>query len=114
MEQSPLKYDPKKDQIIIDFLKQIQMSLPNLIENVILYGSRARLDFSEYSDYDILIVLKKKDREIKEKIYEAGYIVFDLYSKLISCMIWDVSEWKRKQKFSIGRNIHKEGIVLYE
>ena len=112
IESIKKEYNPKEDPIVMDFVKFIQTEIPSLVENVILYGSRARTDFTEYSDYDFLIVIKKKDKNIKEKIYELGYSIFDIYSKLVSCMVWDTSEWNRKKEFSLGRIIHKEGIVI--
>ncbi len=106
------EYNPQEDPVVLDFVKLLQTEIPTLVESIILYGSRARADFTEYSDYDFLIVLKKKDKNIKEKIYELGYLIFDVYSKLISCMIWETSEWNRKKRFSLGKIIHKEGIII--
>jgi predicted nucleotidyltransferase len=107
-------YDPKKDEIVIRFVDELKKTiLPNL-KNIILYGSRARGDFQRNSDYDFLVILSEKNYEINEIIYDAGYIILDSYEKLASCTIWDEKEFSRKKDFSLGKNILKDGISVYE
>jgi len=51
-------------------LKKIAENLSNdkRILKIIAYGSRVRGDFREDSDLDVLVVVDRKDREVKEKI----------------------------------------------
>ncbi|BER91698.1 nucleotidyltransferase domain-containing protein [Atrimonas thermophila] len=51
------------------------------VDEVILFGSRARGDHEELSDYDLLVVLKgdfdiRKKREMRRKIYNELHSVF--------------------------------------
>ncbi len=49
---------------------------PELIEKIILFGSRVENKENKYSDYDILVILKKtSDWKIKKKI---KYTSFDI------------------------------------
>ena len=82
---------------------------------VILYGSRARDDFREYSDWDFLILVDgevdtaRTDR-IRRILYE---IELDM-DQIISSIIRSKEEWNNP-KFSIvplHKNIEQEGIRI--
>ncbi|MCB1160942.1 MAG: nucleotidyltransferase domain-containing protein, partial [Leptospiraceae bacterium] len=79
-------YKPEQDEIVIFFLNELKKNISENLKNVILYGSRARGDFFKHSDYDFLIILKKKNLQIKELIYDIGYEVLDVFEKLASCI----------------------------
>ena len=54
--------------------KLLMKKFPNLIDKIILYGSRAEDRESEYSDYDILLILKQDyDWKLKKKIRNTSY-----------------------------------------
>jgi predicted nucleotidyltransferase len=52
-----------KDPIVGDFLRGIA-PLKDRIREIYLFGSRTRSDWRPDSDYDILIVVDKKDRVV--------------------------------------------------
>jgi len=67
----------KDDQILNIFLEPIRQQLGLHLKQVILFGSRARGDFTPDSDYDCLVVVDEVSPEIKEKIYEiTGEILY--------------------------------------
>lgn len=82
------------DRIIKKFLKQIAPLAKNINE-VYLFGSRCRDDWEPSSDYDILIVLEKKDRRIIGKLYDAVLSILLDTGRLISLKVFSVSEFNR-------------------
>jgi predicted nucleotidyltransferase len=61
-------------QILHELKQALQVKFGEDIQEVILFGSRITGDASEFSDYDILIILKQKpDRNQKRKISEICY-----------------------------------------
>jgi len=56
----------KIKEIILNVAKEMNIK----IDKIILFGSRARGDYREDSDYDILIVTKEKLNEEKEKEFK--------------------------------------------
>jgi len=84
-------------------------------EKIILFGSRAREDFNEYSDYDLLIVLKQTST-IQEKMIISKKIRQLLATESIDADVLiknktDIDYFKDK----IGSVIHNallEGIQL--
>ena len=54
-------YNPKEDNVVIDFTEELKKQIPSYLKNVALYGSRARGDNKKYSDYDFMVLLKEKN-----------------------------------------------------
>ena len=82
---------------------------------IVLFGSRARGDYTTSSDYDILIIIKnvKNEREITREIYKELYTQgVDLDIELTAV---DENRWNNvKERFDlIYRNIDSEGIEIY-
>ena len=82
---------------------------------IVLFGSRARGDYTASSDYDILIIIKnvKNEREITREIYKELYTQgVDLDIELTAV---DENRWNNvKERFDlIYRNIDSEGIEIY-
>jgi len=99
----------KITKIFSDVLKE---KLTTHIKYIYLYGSRARGDFNEGSDYDFMIVVDKRDKEIVDIITDESVNILNNYSELVSAIIYDEKEWEFKKYIPLGKNILKEGIAL--
>jgi predicted nucleotidyltransferase len=108
-----------KDPVIRRFLMLISRSKKNgsplsKIKEIYLFGSRCRDDWRPDSDYDILIILKQRDRGLKSRLYD---IVMDILldtGRLISLKIFTESEFNRLKLIPTPfiENVLKEGIRL--
>ncbi|RMG21922.1 MAG: nucleotidyltransferase domain-containing protein, partial [Bacteroidetes bacterium] len=76
--------------------KEVSNIFPN--NEVILFGSRARGNFSKDSDWDFLILLKKKkvSKAEKEKIREKLYELELETNEVISTIIHTEDEWHKR------------------
>ncbi len=65
------KIDKMLNQQAMNELKELLLkSFPDYIEKVIFFGSRVNGNAQEYSDYDILLILKKSyDWRLENEIY---------------------------------------------
>jgi len=85
------------------------------VQNIILFGSRAKGDFNEDSDYDILVVLKE-DTENSIKIRLSCMITKELANDWINAdVIVKSNNELDKYKNCIGSVIRvalKEGLVV--
>ena len=61
-----------EDSTIQEFLRQIA-PVRSELDRLILFGSRARGDSKPSSDYDILVVMPEKDRQVIDALYDATY-----------------------------------------
>jgi len=105
-----------------EILKLIKETILNVakeynveIDKIILFGSRARGDYREDSDWDILIVTKEK---LDRKKYLTFYskIINILYEKNIQCdlVIMDKETFEKKKDIvnTIANEALIEGIVI--
>ena len=97
----------------VDFYsRRLRETLGDNIKKIILFGSRARGDFHEGSDYDFVIVVERKDKNVREKISDVAVEFLDRYDELSANIVFDEHEWKRQQGFPLGINIEREGLHL--
>lgn len=95
---------------IVDSVKhEVYKIVPD--NEVILFGSRARGDFKEDSDWDFLILLKKEtvSKAEKEKIRERLYELELATDEIISTIIHSQQEWDRLSVTPIYQIIQEEG-----
>lgn len=110
MENKSLLYD---DPVIRRFLSLLSPIMKE-IKSIYLFGSRSRDDWRPDSDYDILIVLERKERALIDKLYD---IVMDILletGRLVSLKIFTEAEFNRLSSIPTPfiENILKEGIKL--
>jgi predicted nucleotidyltransferase len=101
-----------KKRIDQEFARIVKKRLKNNLKKIILFGSHARGDYNDNSDYDILVIVDKKNKSIQDIILDACVEIMDNYYELIGCIVCDEKEWEMKKRFPIGLNILKEGVEL--
>jgi predicted nucleotidyltransferase len=105
-------------QKVMKALKELKellfKSFPDYIDKVILYGSQASGTAKDYSDYDILVILKKAyDWKLKNEIYDKSWEVdfkYDILTDIRLISNPELETIKGKQPFIL--NAIERGIVL--
>lgn len=100
------------DKISIEFAQIVRKKLKDRIKKIVLFGSHARGDFNEGSDYDMLVVVDKREKADKNMFLDLGVKFLNKYNVLVADILCDEKEWERKKRYPIGLNILKEGIEL--
>ena len=94
--------------------KNLRKQLPGRIVHVYAFGSRARGDHSEWSDFDVLIVVKDRDPLIEEAII-SRFVEEELRSGLIFApLIKDQKAFESEKRYNTPfyENLTREGITL--
>jgi predicted nucleotidyltransferase len=104
--------DILKDHVVLEFASEMRHKLGPRLKKILLFGSRARGDAREDSDYDMLIVLDKRSPELRSKILEIERGLMDRYGVLVASILRSEEEWNNTQKFPLAYNIAREGILL--
>src|SRR3989304_1464676 len=101
------------NKVIEKFLSMISFLMGD-IKEIYLFGSRCRDDWRPDSDYDILIVLEKKDRVIIDRLYDAVMDILLSTGRLISLKIFTTSEFNRLKSVPTPfiSNVTTKGIKL--
>ena len=86
--------------------------LPN--ERVILFGSQARGDAREDSDWDLLVLLNKENKTFDdEDAYGYPFAEMGLkYKTYISVKIYTENDWKSRKPTPFYKNVEQEGIMI--
>jgi len=100
-------------KIVNSFLGKIKDLRPQ-IGSIYLFGSHARGTARPDSDYDLLLVVPKKDMALKDKLYDAAMDVFMEDEADISLKIVRKEDFDRMKKISAPflQNVLKEGIKV--
>lgn len=98
-----------------EFLNKIQFKVRKFDKNakIVLYGSRARGDFKEDSDWDILILLNTIiNEELKEQIRDELFEIELEMEQTISSIIKSKENWQDLTITPFYQNVEKEGVLL--
>jgi uncharacterized protein len=104
----------RRKQYIIQLIRQKVNEIDNTAE-VILYGSRARGDNRPDSDWDVMILLKRKDVDKKvEQTFRHHLLDIELEIGVpVSVFVYSKSDWEGKYSITpLFRSIKKEGILI--
>lgn len=104
-----------KEDIEKEFTRRLVERFEPIVERVIFFGSRAQGKAKPWSDYDLLIVLDKRDSQTIDEIYEL-VTEFQLnYRVDISLKIYGKDDFDRKNALQIPffSRIQKTGIILW-
>lgn len=83
-----------RDPVLEHFLGRIT-SWRSRIAKIILFGSRARGDFAPDSDYDLLLVVDRRDDALTEGLYDAVMDTLCEHGRLVSLKIFPRAEFER-------------------
>lgn len=101
-----------------EFIKQIKVSSKQLLPegtSLWLFGSRARGDNREDSDWDILVLLNREDRATGKDYDEIGYPLNELFwqhGQDVNTIIQTRSEWQQKSFTPFYKNVMQDAIAL--
>jgi predicted nucleotidyltransferase len=100
------------DSVAIEFAQRARERLGPRVRKVVLFGSRARGDARNDSDYDDDVVVDRRSPEIREALLAIEVDLLDRYGSLVACLLGDEREWAASQGLPIGLNVAREGIAL--
>lgn len=82
------------------------------MRQVFLFGSRARGDAQEDSDYDMLVIVDQRTPELRNKILKIEARLMDRYGALVATVLQSEEEWEQAQGLPLTRNVAREGMAL--
>lgn len=101
-----------KDPLIGEIHRELQIRLGSNLKQVILFGSRARGEEEQGSDYDILIIVDEITSELKNIIDDiAGNFLFE-YNQIFSIFPVLKDRYQKGTPEPFLRTVMNEGIAL--
>lgn len=100
------------DDLVDDFLKKLKFRFDGQVKKIILFGSRARGDSTEFSDYDFVVIFNEVTPQIKEKMRDlAGEMLYN-YNLVFSIFLFTEEDLQRKRYSPFIMNLKKEGVAV--
>jgi predicted nucleotidyltransferase len=103
-----------RDEYIVNLIKE-RILRKNPDAKIVLFGSHARGEFNDDSDWDILILLNYLNvtREVEKKYREELFDVELEIGQPISTFVFSNQDWESRHSVSpFYQNVKKEGLVL--
>lgn len=95
------------------FKKELKKNLKDNLVELRIFGSRIKGNFKFWSDLDVLIVVKKKNKKIEKFINDLSFKFSEKLGYTFHTFVLDEKEWQEKQKKTIiGISILKEGVKV--
>lgn len=98
-----------KDRVVRDFGDTVRSVLGPRLNEMWLFGSRARGDNHVDSDYDILIVADGEKAELRELVADIENEIMLTSGELIASVIYTPAEWRWARSAPLGINVQREG-----
>ena len=98
---------------IFEQIRQLKRQImPN--DTAILFGSQARGDAHEKSDWDLLILLNKPKEELSDyENFAYPFVEFGCYNGAdINPKLYTKTEWEQGKAFPFYKNVMREGIEI--
>lgn len=101
--------------LLKEFADHINEVCPETVEQVILYGSRARGDHRPDSDIDVLILVKDKNKVNRDKIYDFVIDAELEHDIDISVNIYETAQFEKLAllKAPFASNVTREGETIW-
>lgn len=95
------------------FVKAARRELGDIIIRIVLYGSRARGDYTEDSDIDVMVVIRGDDVwDISGRLADITSDILIEYEELINAYVIDENRYETRKGYSLYVNANREGVLL--
>jgi len=100
------------DPVLHTLTSALRARLGTRIRQIVLFGSRARGEAREHSDYDVLVIVDRRTPDVRSIVLEIEADLMDRYGALVATILRTDAEWRVAQGLPLARNIALEGVPL--
>lgn len=98
--------------VAMEYAQEVRTRLGSHARQIILFGSQARGDATERSDYDFIVIVDQRGRELRELVSEAGCALLNSRDALCAALVYDDELWNEVRQSPLGWNVEREGVAL--
>jgi uncharacterized protein len=105
---------PKEKEALSLFKEKLLQAFPDQVDQVKLFGSKARGESSKMSDIDVMVVLKSGDWRTHEPLQRISTQIMIETDIDLSLHIFNVEQLKRMREFNSPflRHVESEGVNI--
>ena len=108
------RLSPEEQEWLADYRQELNQAFPGMVEEIVVFGSKARGDSTEDSDLDLLLVIREGDWRLKEAIARPGYLLAAGTDVVPSMMVYTVEEWeqRRRGRAPLWQTVTRDGVPV--
>lgn len=112
MPHPAVSTDQTPQDVVQEFASALRQRLGSRLRQMILFGSRARGEAEEGSDYDMLVVVDQRTPDVRAIILAVESALMLRYGALVATVLQSETEWQEAQGLPLAHNITREGVLL--
>lgn len=103
-----------EEKALNEFRTILSKTFGDKVKMLILYGSKARGDYSRESDIDVFVLLDKSDFKVRDQIVDIAYDLFLKYEVLLSPRVINMDEYELLNRWQTTfiKNLQRDGIKI--
>lgn len=104
--------DARSEEVSREFARLLRQRLGEQIEQVILFGSRARGEAEEDSDFDFLVVVDRFSEVLENQVLDLAYEMLDRHGVVVSAIVVQANRFEEENWEPLYVTVRREGIAL--
>lgn len=112
--RSTLKLSVKEKKAVREFIRTVRLAYKDKIQRAAFFGSKARGDFTRYSDIDILLIVNDDKWKYRQPF---SVILSDIalkYDVMLDVRVISASRWRYMENIQAGlyQNITRDAVPI--
>jgi predicted nucleotidyltransferase len=109
-----LTLTPEEQSWLDAYRKALRQQFPGLVQDIIIFGSKARGTARPDSDLDVVLILREGDWRLKDAVSLPGYDLSIGTNVVPSLQIYTAAEWQQlRDRQSVFREaVERDGISV--
>jgi predicted nucleotidyltransferase len=109
-----MKLTLEEERWLENYLQSLARQFPGLVEQIFVFGSKARETAKVDSDLDLLVVIRESDWRLKDLVTEPGYELALGTDVVPSIMVCTKEEWEqyRRDEAPFWQTVKRDGVVV--
>ncbi|HJY80004.1 MAG TPA: nucleotidyltransferase domain-containing protein [Candidatus Binatia bacterium] len=109
-----MKLNYEEEQWLENYQQILAQRFPGLVEQIVIFGSKAKETATVDSDLDILVVIREGNWRLKDLVTEPGYELALGTDVVPSIMVCTKEEWEeyRRDEAPFWQTVNRDGVVV--
>ena len=95
-----------------EYARRLRDRLRESLLSITLYGSRARGDAREGSDFDLIVRVEADSDAIRDTVHAVAVEMMNEFGELFVGMVCSEDEWRIESNMPLGWNVARDGVSL--
>ena len=97
------------------YLEALNKKHPGTVQEVLIYGSKARGQAHAESDVDVILIFKNEARSRKRELRRTGYLLAAKTEVLPSILAYTQEEWESRKRSgsSFRKAVERDAVRVY-